>query len=137
MGTKNKPGAFDCYANAKPDEPMFVLLGRDPTGAPLVLYWWALRLLDAAIEESKAGIRNRCVEQHPDYEMWVEAITCAQAMWRHAKELGKGARALVVLGACCHMAGTPTHEWLALLEGDATYARRHMFERSRVGAPTA
>lgn len=29
MGTKNNPGAFDCYANAEPDEPMFVLLGRD------------------------------------------------------------------------------------------------------------
>lgn len=29
MGTKNNPGAFDCYANAEPDEPMFVLLARD------------------------------------------------------------------------------------------------------------
>ena len=26
MGTKNNPGKFDCYANAKPDEPLFVLL---------------------------------------------------------------------------------------------------------------
>ena len=29
MGTKNNPGKFDCYEHAKPDEPMFVLLGRD------------------------------------------------------------------------------------------------------------
>jgi hypothetical protein len=29
MGTKNQPGKFDtCYANADPDEPMFVLLGK-------------------------------------------------------------------------------------------------------------
>ena len=40
MGTKNKPGRFDCYANAEPDEPMFVLLGRDPI-APLLVDLWA------------------------------------------------------------------------------------------------
>ena len=28
MGTKNNPGRFDCYGNAEPDEPIFVLLGR-------------------------------------------------------------------------------------------------------------
>lgn len=32
MGTKNQPGSFDCYANAKGDEPLFVLLGRDKQG---------------------------------------------------------------------------------------------------------
>jgi hypothetical protein len=30
MGSKIQPGKFDCYANALPDEPMFVLLARDP-----------------------------------------------------------------------------------------------------------
>jgi hypothetical protein len=29
VGTKNTPGPFDCYASAHPDEPMFVLLGRE------------------------------------------------------------------------------------------------------------
>jgi hypothetical protein len=43
MGTKNNPGDFDCYANAEPDEPMFVLLGRDPTAAALVRLWAATR----------------------------------------------------------------------------------------------
>ncbi len=36
MGTKLKPGAFDCYRRALPDEPLFTLLGRDgdaPEGA--------------------------------------------------------------------------------------------------------
>lgn len=40
MGTKDNPGAFDCYANAAPDEPMFVLLGRD-RHAPRLVEWWA------------------------------------------------------------------------------------------------
>ena len=34
MGTKNNPGKFDCYEKAGPDEPMFVLLARDPDA-----YW--------------------------------------------------------------------------------------------------
>lgn len=39
MGTKNNPGSFDCYANAAPDEPMFILLGRDPRAIFLVKLW--------------------------------------------------------------------------------------------------
>ena len=39
MGTKNKPGEFDCYANALPDEPMFILLARDPDFSRLVNEW--------------------------------------------------------------------------------------------------
>lgn len=39
MGTKNNPGQYDCYANAHPDEPMFVLLGRDPLAGALVRLW--------------------------------------------------------------------------------------------------
>ena len=41
MGTKNDPGDFDCYEKAEPDEPMFVILARDPV-APLVVRHWAL-----------------------------------------------------------------------------------------------
>lgn len=40
MGTKNNPGKFDCYHEAGPDEPMFVLLARDPL-APLLVEAWA------------------------------------------------------------------------------------------------
>lgn len=39
MGTKNQPSEFDCYAAAEPDEPMFVLLGRDKFAAQLVALW--------------------------------------------------------------------------------------------------
>ncbi|KKN41442.1 hypothetical protein LCGC14_0723130 [marine sediment metagenome] len=43
MGTKNKPGKFDCYETADPDEPMFVLLARDPLDPVLVELWESLR----------------------------------------------------------------------------------------------
>lgn len=46
MGTKNNLGSFDCYANAHPDEPMFVLLGRDKNAPSLVDLWANQRELD-------------------------------------------------------------------------------------------
>jgi hypothetical protein len=39
MSTKNNPGEFDCYARALPDEPLFVLLARDPQFYDLVTRW--------------------------------------------------------------------------------------------------
>ena len=44
MGTKQRPGAYDCYAAAEPDEPMFVLLARDANAPEVVEYWIACRL---------------------------------------------------------------------------------------------
>lgn len=68
MGTKNKPGAFDCYANAEPDEPMFVLLARDKQAPGLVRRWAVERLGASEKDVSKAH----------------EAFACADAMdeWR-------------------------------------------------------
>lgn len=63
MGTKLNPGAFDCYANATPDEPMFVLLGRDRHAPGLVRLWALLR---ARVGE--------------DEEKIAEALACADAM---------------------------------------------------------
>lgn len=48
MGTKNDPGEFDCYANALRDEPMFILLARDPDFARLVREWAVRRGQDIA-----------------------------------------------------------------------------------------
>lgn len=39
MGTKNNPSRFDAMAKAEPDEPYFVLLGRDKHAAELVRKW--------------------------------------------------------------------------------------------------
>lgn len=72
MGTKNSPGEFDCYANAHPDEPMFVLLGRDPLAAVLVGLWARYR---EATGEDPAKV--------------AEARQCAKAMDGWARRLGK------------------------------------------------
>jgi hypothetical protein len=72
MGTKNKPGVFDCYANAGPDEPMFVLLGRDRFAPSLVRLW--------AIMRSDAGEDFRKIE---------EALQCADAMDEELRRRGK------------------------------------------------
>lgn len=70
MGTKNNPGKFDCYHNAEPDEPMFVLLARDPMAPILVSLWADLR-------EHAAGNPSKVFE----------ARTCAieMAKWRLKK----------------------------------------------------
>jgi hypothetical protein len=39
MWSKSKPGPFDRYAEAAPEEPVFVLLGRDPVSTFLVSLW--------------------------------------------------------------------------------------------------
>jgi hypothetical protein len=74
MGTKKKPGVYDCYANAEPDEPMFVLLGRDPQAPALVEHW--------------AGVREANGE---DAAKVAEARACAQSMreFRERREAAK------------------------------------------------
>lgn len=74
MGTKNSPAAFDCYANALPDEPMFVLLARDPEFHRLVMKWAKKRSQDV-----QCGLRPES-----DMAMVGEAQACAFAgrEWR-------------------------------------------------------
>lgn len=74
MGTKNTPGDFDCYANALPDEPMFVLLARDPHFRELVEEWGRRRALDIAAK----------LRPDSDSKMVAEAFECAVAgeRWR-------------------------------------------------------
>lgn len=69
MGSKIAPGAFDCYANAEPDEPMFVLLARDPDAPDLVRDWAAARSLRDGPSDPKV----------------LEALECAESMERWAK----------------------------------------------------
>lgn len=69
MGTKNNPGDYDCYANAEPDEPMFVLLARDPVAPVLVMLWTQIRS-----ELSKMSARG------DEPEKLEEAEACADAM---------------------------------------------------------
>lgn len=62
MGTKENPGRFDCYANAAPDEPMFILLARDKHAPTLVWLWATLRELDGEPEEVVGEARALCVQ---------------------------------------------------------------------------
>jgi phosphatidylethanolamine-binding protein (PEBP) family uncharacterized protein len=70
MGTKENPGKYDCYDKAVPDEPMFVLLARDPDASTLVRFWHVLK--------GQQGEDNSKLE---------EAWKCADQMdeWRDAR----------------------------------------------------
>jgi hypothetical protein len=74
MGTKASPAEFDCYANALPDEPMFILLSRDPRAPKLVEMWAQVRMTD--IENGD--------RPESDMAMVREARDCAENMrkWR-------------------------------------------------------
>jgi hypothetical protein len=78
MGTKLNPGNFDCYENALPDEPMFVLLARDPDMPELVREWAHRRQI--AI--------NNGERPHSDQPMVHEAWDCASdaRAWRKAND---------------------------------------------------
>jgi len=70
MGTKNNPARYDCYANADPNEPMFILLGRDLGAYALVEAW-------ADARESKGE----------DPAIVAEARACAASMKKWTTEL--------------------------------------------------
>lgn len=78
MATKENPGKFDCYANAAPDEPLFVLLARDE-GAPALVEAWAKERL----RQISTGARAP-----GDAEQCLEAFECAAAMrvWKAKKD---------------------------------------------------
>lgn len=61
MGTKLKPGTYDCYANAEPDEPMFVLLGRD-VDAPALVELWAQRREQRGEDPAKVKEARDCAK---------------------------------------------------------------------------
>lgn len=64
MGTKNNPGNFDCYSKAEPDEPMFVLLGRDPTACMVVTFWVAMQLeLGEDVSSEKIAEARQCARK--------------------------------------------------------------------------
>ena len=74
MGTKSDPGRFDCYAGALPDEPMFVLLARDPR-----FQWHVERWANDRKMAIFCGDRPET-----DLPMVIEALGCARqgAQWR-------------------------------------------------------
>lgn len=90
MATKENPGKFDCYANAKEDEPMFVLLARDPLAPAIVRAWRYLRagmLAEAMLilETGAAALKHAGKTPLPLLsDKLKEADACATSMefWR-------------------------------------------------------
>lgn len=86
MGTKNNPGQFDCYENAEPDEPMFILLGRDRLAAHLVSIWSKVRMgdMEAASAVFLDMLRKHAAayDAEPDVEQASEALDCSLAMFK-------------------------------------------------------
>lgn len=76
MGTKNKPGVFDCYDAAEDDEPMFVLLARDASAPNIVEEWARCRFRKLAHETESVGDESLT----RGLRKIAEALYCAQAM---------------------------------------------------------
>lgn len=82
MGTKNNPGKYDCYAAAEPDEPIFVLLARDPLAPILVSIWSSLRYGDHEAADVKfKALKARALFRRLDAAKASEALDCAMDMF--------------------------------------------------------
>jgi len=68
MGTKLNPGKYDCYHKAKPDEPMFTLLARDPDAPMLVELWARIKLRVGEGTTEKLGEAVQCAEAMREWQ---------------------------------------------------------------------
>lgn len=82
MGTKLNPGKFDCYANAEPEEPIFILLARDDLAPFIVQVWAHVRNgdYDKAMGALVAAERASFSKPSMDPEKFSEALGCAADM---------------------------------------------------------
>lgn len=71
MSTKTNPGAFRCYEAALPDEPMFVILGRDPA-APATLEFWAAERIrrDKCHDKDDKERIKAAYDEAQDFQTW-------------------------------------------------------------------
>ena len=72
MGTKRNPGKYDCYSHLHPDEPHFVIMGRDPAARATIEAW---------LDERKRLGQDDSIEKQD------EAMECLEAMenWGDAR----------------------------------------------------
>jgi hypothetical protein len=84
MSTKNNPGPFDCYANAAPDEPMFVLLARSKYSAALVNLYAAMKRAEvlSAIDASTTTAAAALDDGQKISE--AEAVANDMVAWRYS-----------------------------------------------------
>ena len=109
MGTKENPGPIDCYGNAAPDEPIFVLRSSDPD-APSLVREWAQRYYNRKIDEAEFTERDG----HPTKEQtekYNEAMEVANEMERYWNSYGGKQLMLCTLGSLSEPVELP---WSAL-----------------------
>ena len=90
MGTKNNPGNFDCYDKLDPDEPMFVLMGRDPQAGYIVRCWAEDRVRKIAADRDGGVISS--VQYELEMNKVLEAYKCADDMDAWCRHMGKEPR---------------------------------------------
>lgn len=73
MGTKIRPGAYDCLSSIADDEPYFVLRAKDKL-APIMVELWTQLAMEHGLPSAKAA----------------EAIQCAKQMREWAQRLNEG-----------------------------------------------
>lgn len=80
MGTKKNPARYDCYANADPNEPMFILLGRD-YGAPTLVETWALAREKSGEDPAIVAEARECARAMRDWQTQLVTVCdkCLQA----------------------------------------------------------
>lgn len=80
MGTKKNPAKYDCYANADPNEPMFILLGRD-FGAPALVEKWALKRETDGEDPAIVAEARQCAKAMRDWQTQLVTVCdkCLQA----------------------------------------------------------
>ena len=83
MATKNDPGEFDCYADAAPDEPIFILRATDRIAPKIVREWAAVYVATKRNGHEARGEPDRLTEK--EQRKFDEAMACAERMdaWRN------------------------------------------------------
>lgn len=105
MTTKNNPGRYDCYANAEPDEPMFVLLGRDKH-APLLVHLWAILRAADNEDAEKVAEAARCGNDMVDYRSRLKPLEIPAGV---AAGVNAVVRLAVEVGAVVTVEQVPLH----------------------------
>lgn len=73
--TKTHPGMFRCYEAALPDEPMFVILGRDPAGPATLEFWAQERVRQQKVHERDDQDRIKAaIDEAKDMATWRQQI---------------------------------------------------------------
>lgn len=84
MSTKSTPGSFRCYEAALPDEPMFVILGRDPAGPATLLFWAQERINQGKTKQIDDNARiGAAVRESEEMREWRDKLIA------HAEETGE------------------------------------------------